>query len=73
MLKHVNCLSRVDFLSIEFVALETVWPAIYNVAIGFLFNYSRISVARTLTARLPRLFRTRSWFSNKNPITADII
>ena len=24
-------------------------------------NYSRISMARTLIARLPRLFRTRSW------------
>ena len=36
--------------------------------------YSRISVVRTPTARIPRLFQTRSGIPNKmNPIPADII
>ena len=35
-------------------------------------NYSRTSVARTLMARLPRLFRTRSWVPWKNPKAADV-
>ena len=30
--------------------------------------YSRASVSRTLMARLPRLFRSRSWVPRKNPI-----
>ena len=30
-------------------------------------------MARTLIARLPRLFGSRSWVSRKNPIPADII
>ena len=35
--------------------------------------YSRTSVARTPMARLPRLFRTRSWVPNiKNTIAADM-
>ena len=34
--------------------------------------YSRNSVARTLMARLPRLFRTRSCVPLKNPITANL-
>ena len=34
--------------------------------------YSRTSMARTLMARLPRLFRTRSWVPWKNPIAADL-
>ena len=36
-------------------------------------NYSRTSVARTLMARLPRLFRTRYLVPNKNIIAADIV
>ena len=36
-------------------------------------TYSRTSVARTLMAHLPRLFRTCSWVSwKKNPIAADV-
>ena len=35
--------------------------------------YSRTSVPQTLTAGLLRLFRTRSFVPNKNPIAADII
>ena len=37
-------------------------------------NYSRTSLALPLMARLPWLFRTRSWVRHiNNPITADII
>ena len=37
-------------------------------------RYSRTSMARTLMARLPRLFRTRFLSPlEKNPIAADII
>ena len=36
-------------------------------------KYSRTSVARTLMARLPRLFQTRSLVPKKNPIAADNI
>ena len=36
------------------------------------YMYSITSVARTLMARLPRLFRTRSWAPRKNPIAADL-
>ena len=34
--------------------------------------YSRTSMARTLMARLPRLFRTRSRVPRKNPLAADL-
>ena len=35
--------------------------------------YSKASVARTLMAHLPRLFRTDSQVPWKNPITADFV
>ena len=38
----------------------------------FCHIYSRTSVARTLMARLPRLFRTRSFVPRKNPLAADL-
>ena len=34
--------------------------------------YNRTSEARKLMARLPRLFRTRSYVPRKNPIAADL-
>ena len=34
--------------------------------------YGRTSVARTLMARLLRLFRTRFLVPRKNPLTADL-
>ena len=34
-------------------------------------TYSRTSVSRTLMARLPRLFRTRSESLGINPLAAD--
>ena len=34
-------------------------------------EYSRTSLARTLMARLPWLFQTRSWVPQKNPIATD--
>ena len=36
------------------------------------YAYSRTLVARTLMARLPRLFRTRSQVPEKNSIAADL-
>ena len=45
-----------------------------NESKSFITRYSRISVARTLMACLPRLFRTRSRVPiKKYPIAADII
>ena len=41
--------------------------------IGKRKQHSRTSVARTLIARLPRLFQTRSLVLKKHPIAADII
>ena len=35
-------------------------------------SYSRTSVAPTLMARPPWLFRTRSWIPRKNPLAADL-
>ena len=35
-------------------------------------DYSRPSVAGTLVARLPQLFRTRSWVLGTNPIATDL-
>ena len=35
-------------------------PAFRMEKVGIIRNYRRISMARTLMARLPRLFRTRS-------------
>ena len=37
-----------------------------------MLTYCRTSVARTLMARLPRLFRTRSAVPWKNPTAADL-
>ena len=42
------------------------------VCVGLKCLYSRTSVARTLMARLPRLFRTRSRVPRKTPLAADL-
>ena len=46
-------------------------PKPFASGVFFRGKYSRTSVARTLMARLPRLFRTRPWVPWKNPIAAD--
>ena len=43
-----------------------------EVGVNVYSTYNRTSVARALMARLPRLFRTRSWVPLKNPKTADL-
>ena len=45
----------VNYFSIYFTTLPLTYVSSNN------HNFSRSSVARTLMARLPRLFRTRSW------------
>ena len=53
--------------------LETVY-ILYNYTHYAKRTYSGTSVARTLMARLPRLFRSHPSVPNrKNPIAADII
>ena len=51
----------------SFVLYEFILPALTR---GL--NYSRTSMTWTLLARLPPLFRTRSWVSWKNSVAADL-
>ena len=55
----INSLRLVDYF---FVPANKPWN-----------NYSRTSVARTLMARLPQLFRALSRVPRKNTLDADII
>ena len=43
-----------------------------QVLMSYINIYSRTSVARTLMAHLPWLFRTRLWVPSKNLIAADL-
>ena len=46
-------------------------PSLWE-TVRYRLKYSRTSVARTLMARLPRLFRTRSSVPKENPLAADL-
>ena len=47
-------------------------PTLFSYWRSFSMQYSRTPIARTLMARLPRLFRIRSWVPRKKSLAADL-
>ena len=61
-----------DSDGMAYVIDPSVWSGSALLAHIYLFQYSRTSMARTLMACLPQLFRTRSIVPRKNPLAADL-
>ena len=54
-----------------FVCFFLIWLSLRMFTFQEVQLYSRTSVAGTLMARLPQLFRTRSWGPRKKTLAAD--